>query len=85
MTTAKQVQENIIGVVDEVTKYKGVFTARLGYFYTRGRTANDLVQKVLKSYPQANIVDSGNYWASFKGGASLAKSSHWFVKFTLDE
>lgn len=50
MTTAKQVQENMIGV-DMVTKHNGMFTARLGYFYTHGKTANDLVQTVLESYP----------------------------------
>ena len=82
MTTAKEVKEKC--QVDTCSKNKGVFTVRVEFFYTHGRTSEWLKRKVLEAYPQASIVDCGEIWKPFNGGASVANSSHWFVKFTLD-
>ena len=81
MTTAKEVKEKC--QVDTCSKNKGVFTVRVGFFYRHGRTAEWLKEKVLNAYPQANIVEFGEVWKPFGGGASVANSSHWFIKFTL--
>lgn len=70
---------------DEVSFSKGVYTARSGYFYMHGRTAENLVIEVRNAFPtSAAIVDSGDHWAAFRGGASLRAQSHWWVKFTLN-
>jgi hypothetical protein len=46
-------------------------------------TADTFVNKVKKTFPDAMILDSGEVWKSFNGAASVARQSHWFVKFTL--
>ncbi|CAB4144040.1 hypothetical protein UFOVP466_18 [uncultured Caudovirales phage] len=78
--TASQVSERIGG---EVTKRAGVFTYRRGFFYRNGVTSQDVVDMVKAAYPDAVVVDSGEVWRAFKGGASTAKSSHCWVTFTL--
>lgn len=68
---------------DTVSRRDGVYTARWEFFYTHGVTAGDKVNVVKKQLPKAAVVDSGEVWKAFRGGASTAQSSHWYVKFTL--
>lgn len=69
---------------DQITAHKnGTFTARDEFFYTHGRTEQDLIDKVLAAFPQATILSSGEIWKPFRGGASTQQSSHWFVTFSL--
>ena len=79
--TRKDVKEALC--VDQVVLSKGIFTVRHGFYYTHGFTAEKLVEHVKCAYPHATILDSGEIWKPFKGGASVARQSHWFVKFTL--
>lgn len=72
-----------IGGVDTISRKGDVITVRREYFYRMGKTSEDLVNKVKSAFPNATIVDSGDQWAPFRGGASVANSSHWYVKFTL--
>lgn len=60
----------------------GVFTVRDSFFYTSGRTAQDLVNEVRAVFPTAVVLDSGEVWKDFRGGAPVARQSHWWVKFT---
>lgn len=73
--------------VDSVSRNNenGIITVRRRFFYTMGRTAADLEQRVRSAFPQATIVDSGDVWKAFSGGASVARSSHWYVRFTLPD
>jgi hypothetical protein len=82
--TSNWIMENVLSV-DGCSKHKGVFTARRGYFYTHGGTAEKFRDKIVEALPGANVIDYGDHYASFRGGASLSKQSHWWVKFTLDE
>lgn len=83
-TTQKLTTQDVRNALGEnVTLSRGVFTLREGFFYTHGRTAGTLVRRVLAAFPKADVLDSGEVWKAFNGGAPLAKSSHWFVKFTL--
>jgi hypothetical protein len=54
-----------------------------GFFYTNGVTSEDYVNAVKtllnKNKIKFNIKDSGEVWKAFKGGASTANQSHWFV------
>lgn len=79
--TVKHIRDNL--TVDTASIRNGIATVRRGFFYTGGRTAGDLVASVKAVYPDAQIVDSGEVWKPFRGGASTAQQSHWFVKFTL--
>jgi hypothetical protein len=81
--TAAEVADRLGVDAESVTKSKGVYTFRVGFYYTHGRTADDLTDKVRAAFPEAVVEDSGEVWKAFRGGASLAQSSHWFVKFTL--
>lgn len=62
----------------------GVYTARWGFFYRHHGSAERAAERVLVAFPHAHVVDSGEVWKAFSGGASVANQSHWFVKFTLD-
>lgn len=62
----------------------GVYTARWGFFYTHGCTATAKAMQVTMALPMALVIDSGEVWKSFNGGAPVAAQSHWWVKFTLD-
>ena len=66
-----------------VSFYKGVWTVREGYFYRHGKSEVDLAAKVKRVLPEANVLDSGDHFAAFNGGASLRKSSHFWVKFSV--
>ncbi len=79
--TLKEIKENIYA--DSYSRKENVFTVRVSFFYRMGKTVDSLINHVLKAYPKANIIDSGEVWKPFRGGATIAQGSHWFVKFTL--
>ena len=60
---------------------QGNFIVRFPFFYTHGKTTEDAVNEVKQKYPNATIINSGEKWTAFKGGASVANQSHWFVEF----
>lgn len=66
-----------------VSVSKGVYTARRSFFYTKGRTAADFAAEVKAAVPGAVIIDFQEVFKAFRGGASVANQSHWWVKFTL--
>jgi len=75
-----------IMVIDNVSKKRdgsGHFIFRKGYFYTNGGSEDKLAERIERDCKINNlnveIVDKGNHWAAFNGGAPLAKSSHWWV------
>lgn len=66
-----------------ISKRGNVITIRKSFFYKHGFTTEMLEAKVLAKFPGATIVDSGEIWKAFRGGATIAQQSHWFVKFEL--
>lgn len=76
-----QVRELIPGIT--VSKKDGVFTVRRGFFYSHGGSAEKFAERVKSAIPNATILDCGEVWKPFRGGASVANSSHWWVKFSL--
>lgn len=69
--------------IDTIAFRKGEITIRRGFFYRHGGSAETIVARVVKRYPRAIIKDYGEVWKPFRGGASVANQSHWFVKFTF--
>ena len=79
---SKRDVEEMLGC-DQVTLSKGVFTARLGFSDTLGRTADNFAAVIHEAFPEAVILDTGEVWKPFKSEASIARQSHWFVRFSF--
>ena len=62
----------------------GNLVARWGFFYTHGMTGEQKAKKVLSVFPKAIILSYGMVWKDFRGGAPLARQSHFYVEFTLE-
>ena len=87
----KECLDDIECYFDSLVKTHGYYIIRQSYFYTHGKTAEDLrlkadegLTKVFGKNSLFTITDFGEHWAPFSGGASLAESSHWFVKFIIN-
>jgi len=69
-------------------KKNGNIIVRRGYFYSGGKTSEDLARKVQSDLDNAGIknaiVNHGSHWTTFSGGASVAKSTHWWVEIEGD-
>ncbi len=68
---------------DTISRKSGVITVRWGFYYTHGRDENTYLARVLNAFPGASIADSGQVWKAFRGGASIANQSHFWVKFEM--
>ena len=74
---------------EALTKYRGVYTYRVGFFYTHGRDHRKIRDEVVASMNKAGIaerfriIDSGEQWKPFRGGDTLKQGSHWWVKFQI--
>jgi hypothetical protein len=76
---------NALDCADTVGKNKeGSIVVRRGFFYRGGmsgeRFANTVVTQLQAAGFECSVVKSGEHWASFKAGATVAQSSHWFVE-----
>jgi hypothetical protein len=69
--------------VDTIAFRKGELIIRRGFFYTHGGSSEKIAARVVRNYPRAIITDHGEVWKPFRGGASVASQSHWYVKFTF--
>lgn len=79
MATLKTVREHF----EHASIKSGVITVRDGFFYSGGKTAENLVNRIKAAFPDATILDSGEVWKDFRGGAPVVKQTHWWVRFTL--
>lgn len=79
---------------DQVSKLKdGAFIARRGFFYRMGMDSEQFKAKIERALTtffngkksMFTITDYGEHWAASRGGSSLARSSHWYVKFKINE
>jgi hypothetical protein len=65
----------------------GTIIFRNGYFYRHGNTSDRFQQNVTDALTRAGIthtvIDSGDKWTPFNGGATLARSSHFWVRVIL--
>lgn len=62
---------------------EGNLIVRRGFYFTHGETAEDFRDRVVSQLTacdvEAHVVDYGEVWKPFRGGASVAQSSHWYV------
>lgn len=86
--TSTWLMENITGV-ESASKRNGEFTVRKGYFYRAGGSSERFEQSVSAQLDRLGIkhtiIDNGDQWAPFKGGASVANQSHYWVKFNITQ
>jgi hypothetical protein len=86
-------QQSLVSIVkdkvmaDSVGKNKaGNVVVRKGYFYTQGKTVVDFEDRVVRAMSAAGhpvrVVDRGTVWKPFRGGATTANQSHWWVEIT---
>lgn len=65
------------------SKKDDTWTFRREFFYTNGYTSDKYADKIAASLLQIpghkSIVDHGEVWKPFRGGASTRASSHWYV------
>ena len=85
MTYVGEIRKALEVLTDSVSKRKdGTIVIRRGFYYRHGQDAESFriaVCKVLnKTDIKYSIKDYGEKWAAFKGGASLASQSHWWVE-----
>jgi len=68
-----------------VRKSKGQFKYWSSYYWGFSKNADSLIAKVKEKIPAAVIVDSGNHFHDFVGGAKSgsAKDSYLWVTFTV--
>lgn len=78
------VKEKLSGSVDTLSKRDGVYTARREFFYRHGMTSQAFAEGIKSRLPQAEIISAHEHWAPFRGGASVASSSHWEAKFIIN-
>jgi len=83
----KKLEEENVG--DQITTKNGNILVRKGYFYSSGGSEEKLASRITPILDSMNIkytiVDKGNVWRSFKGGAPIAKQSHWYVEIKINE
>lgn len=79
-----------VGISRHVGKNKkGNIVIRRGFFYKHKGTAEKFADEICKKLHNAGIeykvIDKGEHWASFRGGASLRNQSHWWVELAKVE
>jgi hypothetical protein len=83
--TVKQVRAALQSNVDSVGKNKvGGIVVRRGFFYRNGMSCEKFTAQVqallTKAGLEFKIVRDGEHYAPFRGGATTAQSSHWYVE-----
>lgn len=69
---------------ESLTFSKGFFTFRKGYFYTHGKTADQVFVNTVEKLNAAGFtvtdVEFGDKYAPFRGGENVKRNSHWWMK-----
>jgi len=75
---------------DQISMNKaGNMVARREFYYRHGTSsgsfANDVLNQLKRVVPDAKLVNHGEIYKPFRGGASTANSSHWWAEFSRGE
>jgi len=82
MLTVKQVRAVLEGHADSIGRNKdGHIVLRRAFFYTNGMSGEKFADSAVKRLAEAGIptriVDTAVIWKAFRGGASVARGSHF--------
>jgi hypothetical protein len=68
---------------------KGNIVFRRGFFYRMGFDSKKFEERIIKGLKDSNIsfelITSGEHYACFKGGVSIANQSHWYCEIKIKE
>ncbi len=83
--TIKQVAEMLETDQSYISKYKGIFRYHQSYFYRFDMDPGKLAKRVKSKIPWARIIDTGDHWHAFVGGAKsgTSRDSYMYVKFEI--
>lgn len=86
----KRLRMALLGTVDTIGKNrKGEIVFRRGFFYRHGNTGEKFAERISSKLNELEIkhtvVDSGEIWKPFRGGASVAQGSHFYAIVKIDE
>ncbi len=74
---------------DQLTFSNGRFTLRKGYYWRSKQTPEESFAKALAKLTEAGYkvknVEYGDHYTNFKGGESVKKNSHFWLKFSLEK
>ena len=87
MTTLLQTIKQTVSADSIYRQKDGTITFRRGYFYRHGMTPeafrDGISTKLKKAGIDHTVVDYGDHWTPFNGGASLSRSSHFYVRIAV--
>lgn len=71
-----------------LTLSKGFFTLRRGYYWRPKKTPEETFEATLQKLQAAGFtvadVEYGDHYAAFRGGESVKKNSHYWMKFRCE-
>jgi hypothetical protein len=86
MSTSSKIR-NLFPGLDITAKKDGTFVLRRGYFYRHGMDEEKLAANVLKTMETSpfvtKIIDKGDHFAAFRGGAKTKNQSHFWVHISV--
>ncbi len=71
---------------DTLSLSKGVFTLRKSYYWRPKKTPEESFENTIALLVEAGYTvqsEFGDHYAAFKGGESLKKNSHYWMKFKV--
>jgi hypothetical protein len=79
----KDIKVRLNDQVDVVSFRDGIFTVKKSYYWGVSKDGSNLADMVKKFIPEATILDYGNHYHGFVGGAKSGspQDSYWWVKF----
>lgn len=82
---AKDIRLALCGVFDTFSLRKGEYLIKKSYYWGLDSDGSTLANKVKKILPEAEVIDYGNHWHPFVGGAKAgsAKDSYLYCKFKI--
>ena len=85
--TSKEVREILNHNFNVISVRHGIFTAKKSYYWGVTKSADVYADKVKELIPKAEILECGNHWAPFRGGAKAGgpQDSYFWVKFKVSE
>lgn len=83
----KHLRENVACDDIQYSKKNECWTFRQEFFYTNGYTsekwAANISDQLMKLGFGVLVLDHGEVWKPFRGGASTRTSSHWYVTVSI--
>ncbi len=71
---------------DTLSLRGGVYLAKWSYFYSGGLSEQVCSEKITQAFPEAYVIDAGDHWHSFVGGAKTGgpQDTYYWVTFKLE-